>query len=390
MTYRVLPDSILSITPLHELYREKMARGALTDLIETNFHRAGFRYPADTLITHASEYFRLREYHPEAKGSLDARHAISAHYATHGLTPDPESIVITASTSESYSIIFAALCTAGDEILIPTPGYPLFEYLIEYAGLSATSYRLNEADEWQPDPDEIESLITADTRLLVLISPNNPTGSVVDQERIARIARVCASHGIAVICDEVFSEFVYDGSLPRPAEHPDLLCFTLNGASKMFASPDLKIAWIAVTGPKEAVEKAVDAIETVNDVFLNCGAFPQSLLPALFRGAHPFIETMRAELRRNRDTLAEWAGSADRVELVTPRGGIHAILRVDDRQARSDETWTYGLLDATGVHVHPGYLYGIERGLTCVVSFLGPNARLADGLGRISGFLGNR
>ncbi len=389
MTYRVLPDSILSITPLHELYREKMARGALTDLIETNFHRAGFRYPADTLIAHASEYFRHREYHPEAKGSLDARHAISAHYATHDLTPDAESIVITASTSESYSIIFAALCTAGDEILIPTPGYPLFEYLIEYAGLSATSYRLNEADEWQPDPDEIESLITADTRLLVLISPNNPTGSIVDQKRIARIARVCASHGIAVICDEVFSEFVYDGSLPRPAEHPDLLCFTLNGASKMFASPDLKIAWIAVTGPKEAVEKAVDAIETVNDVFLNCGALPQSLLPTLFTHAQPFIETMRAELRRNRNTLTEWVGTADRVSVVTPRGGIHAVLRVDDGLSRSDEEWAYDLLDATGVHVHPGYLYGIDGGLTCVVSFLGPNARLADGLGRISGFLGN-
>ena len=389
MTYRVLPDSIPSITPLHELYREKMARGALTDLIETNFHRAGFRYPADTLIAHASEYFRHREYHPEAKGSLDARHAISAHYATHDLTPDAESIVITASTSESYSIIFAALCTAGDEILIPTPGYPLFEYLIEYAGLSATSYRLNEADEWQPDPDEIESLITADTRLLVLISPNNPTGSIVDQKRIARIARVCASHGIAVICDEVFSEFVYDGSLPRPAEHPDLLCFTLNGASKMFASPDLKIAWIAVTGPKEAVEKAVDAIETVNDVFLNCGALPQSLLPTLFTHAQPFIETMRAELRRNRNTLTEWVGTADRVSVVTPRGGIHAVLRVDDGLSRSDEEWAYDLLDATGVHVHPGYLYGIDGGLTCVVSFLGPNARLADGLGRISGFLGN-
>lgn len=390
MTYRILPNDTPSVTRLHELFCEKRARGKLTDLIETNFHLAGFRYPADPLVRHASEYFREREYHPEPKGTIAARNAVSAHYGANGVKPDSESVVITASTSESYSVIFDALCDSGDEILIPTPGYPLFEYLTEYAGLTAIRYRLDEAGGWQPDPDEIKALITADTRLLVLISPNNPTGSVVDRERIAAIARVCTDHGLAVICDEVFSEFVYDGSLPRPAEHGDLLCFTLNGASKMFASPDLKIAWIAVTGPPRVVEKAVDAIETVNDVFLNCGALPQSLLPVLFAHSKPFIETMRAELRRNRDALCDWTRSTDRVELVTPRGGIHAILRIDDALDRSDENWAYDLLDATGVHVHPGYLYGVEDGLTCVVSFLGPNDRLTDGLSRLSGFLGRR
>lgn len=371
------------------LERERRGRQVI-DLIDTNFHRNGFLFPAEPLTRLAAGYFAVRSYDPDPKGAAAAREAVSGYYRARGVSADPERIILTASASESYDLLFSTLAERGDRILLPTPGYPLFEHLAHKAGLEPAYYRLDETAGYRIDTDSVRRAISLDTRFLVLISPNNPTGRTASEEELREIAELCGRYGVMLVTDEVFSEFTYTGAaLPRPARlETTVPVFTLNGISKMFACPDLKLSWIAVTGPAPRARELVEALEVSNDVFLSCSSLTQHLLPGLFAEGGPFVRSMVEETDRRRRILVETLAGVPGLSFTEPDGGIHCVLRFEPSERfRDDEELALELLARHQVYLHPGYFYGIESGLAAVVSFLKRPPELEEGLRRLAAFL---
>lgn len=329
------------------------------DLTETNFHRAGFRFPPGDLKRGASAYFDNASYDPDPQGLLPAREAIAAYHNSRGHSVDAAHIVITASTSESYGTIFSALFEADDTVLLPSPSYPLFEEVARYHGVSCAFYPMRRSpDGWSIDGDMVAGMIAdLQARAVVLISPNNPTGMVADQKTIDALADATCALGDDhyLVIDEVFSEFA-DVPVPAP-ENPTCPVLYLNGASKTFASPDLKTAWIAVQGPTVAprdgagatavagdgdAERStvaggsassaadiVDRLTTVTDTYLNSSSLSQFLVPTLFGRLDWCRQNIAAPVAARRKALKRIAAEHPELGISTPAGGIHATLSPD-------------------------------------------------------------
>ncbi|WP_455381600.1 pyridoxal phosphate-dependent aminotransferase [Salinispira pacifica] len=365
------------------------------DLIDTNFHRNGFRFPPGPIEAAMSRYLRERSYDPDPRGSADARRAVGAYYARADSIVGPQQLILTASSSESYNLLFNNFTEPGDNILLPRPTYPLFEYLAGFNHLEARWYDLDPADGFRIDSASLEAAIDHRTRFIVLISPNNPTGRAADSDEVDRVVEIAGRRKVMLICDEVFSEFLYDGTpLVRPMDRAGRdesapLVFTLNGISKMFALPDLKLSWIAVTGPVTAVEAAVDRLEVANDMFLNCNSFSQYLLPHLFESGADFVRGMVERLDASRRALLAGLSSLPQLRVTPPNGGIHATIGIEGLPAGwDDERVAVELLRREQVYVHPGYLYGIEDSTFIVVSFLHEPDSFARGLTRLCSSIG--
>jgi len=365
----------------------------VNDLIDTNFHRNGLCFPSEPILQAMQGYLSGRLYEPDPKGDLGARSAICRYYAQHGVKIAEDRVLLTASSSESYNLLFNNFTSPGDNILLPRPTYPLFEYLADFNHLEVRYYDLDPEREYRIDLESISAALDERTRFFVLISPSNPVGRAASRDELQAALRLVLPHGIMVITDEVFSEFMYDRKpLARPAEIaaqaglPGLL-FTLNGISKMFASPDLKLGWIAVSGEPSAADAAVEKLEIAIDMFLNCNSFSQYLLPVMFRTGSQFQERMIAQLDRNRRALIERLSAVPRIRLTVPDSGIHCIIEVVGMGDMDDEQFALELLRRKKVYVHPGYLYGIEDRLCVVVSFLRSEEALIAGLDAIAEFV---
>lgn len=370
--------------------------GRVIDLIDTNFHANGLLFPQEPLAEGLAAYAASRRYDPHPRGAPEARASIAAYYAAAGVRLDAASLLITASASESYHLLFNTLASPGDNVLLPRPGYPLFDYLARFSHLEARTYRLDAERGWSLDLESVARAIDQRTRFVVLISPNNPTGQVASAAEIAGLLEICQARGVSLICDEVFSEFLYaepgaaPAALPRPAAVPsDVLVFTLNGVSKTFACPDLKLGWIAVTGPAAAAREALESLETVNDVYLSCSSPAQFLLPRLFEHGREFQREMVARVDAGRRLLVDSLAGLPGVRLAPPTGGIHAIADLGPQRpgGPDDEELCIRLLREQSVYVHPGYFYDIDDRVAIVLSFLKEHTELAEGLGRLARFL---
>ncbi|MBC8075725.1 MAG: pyridoxal phosphate-dependent aminotransferase, partial [Chloroflexales bacterium] len=278
-----------------ELARQEAARGpGYVDLTSSNPTQQGLLFPADVLRDAADAYWPSRRYAPNALGLLAAREAICAYYARRAppLPLEPGNIAITASTSEAYSLLFALLCEPGDNVLAPEVSYPLFEYLAALHHVELRPYVLDEERGWQLDERSLLEAADERTRAVLLISPHNPTGAIVRRAMPALDAL-----GLPLICDEVFAEFTYAAPATPPlgALHPHAPVFHLNGISKLFALPDLKLGWIAMSGPARARFGA--RLELLNDTFLGANALTQTMLPALFERGWPFVQEMTARVQ---------------------------------------------------------------------------------------------
>lgn len=405
-----------------ELERQRSAGAAgLIDLSDTNFHENGMRFPEEVLEPVLLRYLGVRSYHPDAKGDPAAREAIARFYRDQGIHVEPNRIFITASTSESYSLLFSALARAGDNVVLPSPTYPLFEYLVDFARLEPRYYTMEFERGFCLEPQALLSQIDDRTRFVVLISPNNPTGRVADRAEVGRFVETCNESGTMIIADEVFSEMLYgdsDGPVPqlaRPAAiRTGFPVFTLNGISKMFASPDLKLAWIAVSGDAPAQGELLERLELANDTFLSCSSLTQYLLPSLFEHKRELTAAMTSRMRANRTQLLDSLGAEPNtdalgptgfptdgkpvecrkgIRLVPPNGGIHCVLGIPRSKRRrwaDDENFAVELLGEKKLYVHPGYFYGIEERedeLYVVVSFLKERESLAEGLERLVSFV---
>jgi aspartate/methionine/tyrosine aminotransferase len=353
------------------------------DLTESNPTKAGITYPS-TLLDSLSDTRALR-YEPTPFGLLDARLAVAADYRRHGIELSPGHVILTVSTSDSYSLLFKLLCDAGDEVLVPRPSYPLFDYLTRMDLVVPKPYALEYHGRWSVDFDSVESGITARTRAVLVVSPNNPTGSLMSREDLARLASICAARNIAIVADEVFADYeLEDGAVARggrPIATGDALSFSLGGLSKSVGLPQVKLGWIAVSGPPALVGEALRRLEVICDTYLSVATPVQVAAADLLRRAAVVREEILCRVRANDAQLERDVKNAPACTRLTAEAGWHAVLQVPSLEP--EEELVLGLLSRDGVLVHPGYFFDFPRESFLIVSLLTPEPAFRDGMARV-------
>jgi aspartate/methionine/tyrosine aminotransferase len=353
----------------------------LLDLTVSNPTLIGLAYPEDQIAA-AFAGAANAPYQPSPLGLASARAAVVADYARRGVALSPEQIVLTASSSESYALLFKLLGDPGQDVLCPVPSYPLFEYLARLESLSPRPYRLRFDGSWHVD---FASLDFSGTAATIVVSPNNPTGSFITAEDFDRLAALAAKNEQALIVDEVFADFPIS---PAPnAVHACAgrtsagLVFSLGGLSKSCGLPHLKLGWIAVTGPAPLVKGALARLELIADTYLSVGTPVQLALPGLLQAGASIRRQIAERVRRNRQTLAAALGAQSPCTLLPAEAGWCAILRVP--QIMSDESWARTLLEQDRVLVQPGYFFDLDMGATLVLSLIAEESVFAEGIGRL-------
>jgi len=375
---------------LNHLYRTRDALQqsgeSVLDLISGNVNRSGIFFPETLLRDALNEALpAARIYQPDSFGQPVARQAISRYYEQTGLGLPPEQVLLTPGTSISYLYCFKLLAAGGDEILCPSPSYPLFEAIARLCDVRLTSYVLRESLNWEIDLDHLESQLTTRTRAIVLISPHNPTGAVADWTQLRSLAEIAARHRLAVIADEVFSEFLFGlDELPRPAQTEAPLVFTLNGFSKMLALPGMKLGWIGVSGEAALVQKSMRTLEMMSDTFLPVNELVQFAVPALLRAACPFMADYRNRVTSCRELAVKALSQARNLSLVPPVGGFYATVRWTGPD-RDEEQLLIDLLTEYRILAHPGYFYEMP-GTHLVMTFVERLEVLASALDKLVEF----
>ena len=350
--------------------------GPYLDLTQSNPTQAGIEYPVASILAAFGDA-RMLQYEPQPFGLPAARQQIAA---LHGV--DAQSVVLTASSSEAYAWLFKLLADAGDTVLAPRPSYPLFEYLATLESVRVDYYPLHYDHGWFIDCAELAARITPRTRAVILVNPNNPTGSYVKREELERLGAICRRHGLAIISDEVFSDYAItdDESRVRTlAGHGGVLTFCLNGLSKLAGLPQMKLGWMLAAGP--GASAALHQLELIADTYLSVGAPVQFALPALLAARVPVQAQIRERLQRNLALLRRIIERAPEISLWPPEGGWYATLQVP--RVRGEEQWVLHLLDRHGVLVQPGFYYDFEREAFLVVSLLTAPAVFDAGIERL-------
>ena len=356
---------------------------AIVDLTESNPTRAGFEYPSDLLAPLADAKGLV--YEPSPFGRLDARQAISRDYARRGMPVDADRIVLTASTSEAYSLLFKLLADAGDEVLVPRPSYPLFDHLMRLDLVAAKPYDLEYHGSWSIDIGSVERALTSRTRGLLLVSPNNPTGSFVTGKELDQLAALCGGRGVAIIADEVFADYELgvgaSGASGRVANRCDVLTFSLGGLSKSVGLPQVKLAWIAAGGPDAIVTEALERLEIICDTYLSVSTPIQLAASRLFEGAPLIRAQIQERIAANYRQLVERAATMSACSALRADGGWYGVLQVPS--FTSEEELVVSLVTKAGVLAHPGFFFDFPGESFLVVSLLPPCHVFAEGLDRV-------
>jgi alanine-synthesizing transaminase len=361
--------------------------GRLLDLAASNPTECGFRYEDEAILAALRQPEALR-YHPDPQGLAGARGAVSDYYAASGITVDPASLVLTTSTSEAYTFVFRLLCNPGDELLIPTPSYPLFDFLADIQDVKLNRYMLLYDHGWHIDFHTLEQAITARTRGVIVVHPNNPTGHFTKPAEMRRLSEICASRDMAVIADEVFLDFSLGARQPSFAANHRALTFTLSGLSKISGLPQMKLAWLAVGGPVEPKREALERLEVIADTYLSLSTPIQLAAPSLLDQRHAFQQQLMTRVRNNLAELDAQLALQKACTRLEVEGGWYAVLRVP--VTRPDEELAVELLEKYDVYVHPGHFYGFSSDGYLVVSLITPDAEFKEGVARILKHLRNR
>lgn len=372
-------------TDLARAHRERVRDGLqLADLTVSNPTRCGFAYLADLLDALCNP--GGLDYDPNPRGMLSAREGVCAYYADHGAGVSPEQVVLTTSTSEAYSYLFRLLCDPGSEILVPQPGYPLFDFLAGLDDVRLRTAPLVYDHGWQIDPEGFRRAITPATRAIVLVHPNNPTGHFTRKWEARELAALCREYNLSLIVDEVFLDYAFD-----PGEQPqtfaqgleDVPVFVVSGLSKICGLPQMKAAWIIATGPERGA--ALDRLEVIADTFLSMNAPVQAALPAWLAGRGGIQGQILNRVQSNLAELDRQLAADPLVRRLEVEGGWYAVLRIAALQP--DETTVRELLER-GVWVHPGYFFGMPAAGWLVISLLTPEADFATGVTTLLNYLG--
>ena len=398
----------------------RAAGGRIYDLTVSNPTRCGFAYDAEALLRPLADA-RALVYDPDPRGMRSAREAVARYYAGHGAEVSLDDLVLTTSTSESYSFLFRLLCDAGDEVLVAQPSYPLFDFLADLDDVRLRPYPLFHDHGWSIDLAELERAITPRTRAVIVVHPNNPTGHWTGVAEREALAELCARRGLALIVDEVFLDYPLDeppaagsggehvpgakahlnsapvmpglksGPISEPGvpaaaqsfacgEHP-ALTFVLSGLSKIAGLPQMKAAWIATLGPAGLRAEALARLEIVADTFLSMNAPVQLALPGWLAGCEAIQTQILERARGNLASLRRIATeSPGLLQLLEPDAGWSAVMALP--RCAGERDCAEGLVRERGVVTHPGWFYGMGERNRIVVSLIGPGADFEEGIRR--------
>jgi alanine-synthesizing transaminase len=360
--------------------RLRAAGDRLIDLSASNPTAVGLPYPPGILDALADD--RALHYEPHPLGLRSAREAVAAEFARRGAMVDPDHLVLSASTSEAYSWLFKLLCDPGDAVLVPRPSYPLFEYLSALEGVRTVQYPLVYHGRWEVDVDAMASA-PDNTRAVLAVSPNNPTGSFLGARDLAALTELCRRRGWALIVDEVFADYPVDVESPVTdiATRADVLAFTLGGASKAVGLPQVKLGWTLVGGPADRRDEALSALEVIADTFLSVSTPVQVGAPRLLREGASIRAAIHQRVVANLMAARDLAAAHPASTLLPVEGGWSLLVRVP--AARNEERIVIDLLERERVLVHPGFFFDLPHEAFLVVSLLPESDAFAAGFERM-------
>lgn len=360
------------------LAAHRAAGKPILDLTVSNPTECGFHYNAKEILEALSNPAAL-SYEPNPKGLETARRAVAGYYADRGDAVSAEDVFLTTSTSEAYSYVFRTLCNPGDELLIPSPSYPLFDFLAEIQDVKLVRYPLLYDHGWQIDFHALEQSITARTRGAIVVHPNNPTGHFTKPSEMTRLNAICSARQMAIIADEVFLDFALDGNRAASfAANPDALTFTLSGLSKISGLPQMKAAWLVTSGPQELKREALGRLDVIADAYLSVNAPVQLAMPAFLDQRRSFQKQLLSRVRGNLAELDRQLAGQDACDRLSVEGGWNAVLRVP--AIRSDEDLAIELLASKGVYLHPGHFYDFPADGFLIVSLIAVGADFSRGI----------
>lgn len=363
------------------LARHRAIRRPLLDLTASNPTECGFDYDRPSIMRALSDADAL-DYKPDPKGLETARQAVAAYYAARSNEVSIENILLTTSTSEAYSFVFRLLCNPGDELLIPTPSYPLFEFLADIQDVKLMRYPLVYDYHWQIDFHALEQAITSRTRGVIVVHPNNPTGHFCKPEDLTRLNEVCSARQMALIADEVFLDSVLTGAQPLSfVTNTGALTFTTSGLSKISGLPQMKTAWLITTGPEHLRKQALARLEVIADTYLSTNAPMQLATPVFLEQRRGFQKQLMTRVRRNLSELDRQLAGQKSCSRLRMEGGWNTVLRVP--ATRSDEELAIELLATRDVYAHPGHFYDFPSNGYLIVSLITPEPEFAKGIERL-------
>ncbi len=376
--------------PLAKALELRRASGAaIVDLTHLNPTRCGIEIDTDGVLRSLGDPKAL-EYDPQPRGLASAHVAIAAYYAARGELLEANQIVLTTGTSEAYGYLFRLLAEPGDELLVPAPSYPLFDFIARIHDVVLRPYRLDYSGGWVVDLSSVERAWNSRTRAVLAVSPNNPTGSYLRQSEADFLETICADRGAALIVDEVFHDFPWSAD-SRPTRvrsaDPPCLRFVLNGLSKVAASPQMKLGWIITDGPEELADEAGHRIEILADTNLSVSSPAQIAAEQLLGQSRAIQDQMVERIRRNLATL-DGLLSGTSLSRLEGQAGWYAVLRIPN--LIGDEASAIELLDEAATHVHPGNLFGFNGGAHWVISLICPPDGFGEGIRLIRQFWSRR
>jgi alanine-synthesizing transaminase len=369
---------------LTDALEEVKSSGArVLDLTVSNPTRVGLHFD-DARILESLASPKAMNYDPQPKGLPSARAAVANYYrAQHGIDGlDPARLILTTSTSEGYAFVFRLLCNPGDELLVPKPSYPLFEFLADLEDVKLVPYPLIYDHGWQMDFPSLEKVVTRQTRGVVVVHPNNPTGSYVHAKEQASLRVFCAERGLAIIADEVFLDYAHQGAPQRSfVANQDVLSFTLSGISKISALPQMKLAWIVSGGPATQRDVAEARLEVIADTYLSMNAPIQWATPALLEQRQSVQQELLNRVLGNLTQLDQQLAAQKMCRRLNVEGGWYAVLRVPVTQ--TDEELAVDLVRRKSVLVHPGHFYDFPSDGYLVLSLIAAESEFAEGIRRL-------
>jgi len=367
------------------LAEKRQAGAALLDLTESNPTRVDLAYPQAEILAALADASAVR-YDPSPRGLRSAREAVAAYYRDRGTPISAGNVLLTASTSEAYAYLFKLLANPGDQVLAPRPSYPLFEFLAGLESVDIRQYPLRYDGVWHVDFDALEQAITPRTRAIVVVNPNNPTGSFLKRAELGRLDALAAARGLAILSDEVFRDYAFAEDPERVStlagdpflENRSALTFSMSGLSKIAGLPQMKLGWIITRGPRS--NAALDALELIADTYLSVSTPVQVALPRLLRLSDSILNEIRERTASNMTRLRE-AVHGSTATLLRTEGGWYAVLQVP--RTRTEEEWALKLLAESGVLVQPGFFFDFESEAFLVLSLLPEPATFSESVGRI-------
>ncbi len=368
---------------LTEALEDLRSGGArLLDLTLSNPTHGGLRYDAPRILQSLSSP-QAMDYDPQPKGLLSARAAVASYYhIEHETFLDPEHLILTTSTSEGYSFVFRLLCNPGDELLVPKPSYPLFEFLADLQDVKLVPYPLLYDHGWQMDFPSLQKAVSSRTRAVVVVHPNNPTGSFVHPDELDLLNKFSREHSLALIADEVFLDYAHNRVARKSfTTNQDVLTFTLSGVSKISALPQMKLAWIVTGGPEAALEAAQARLEIIADTYLSMNAPVQSATPALLDQRKNIQPQLLDRVLANLAELDRQLAAQKTCQRLIVEGGWYAALRVPVTQ--TDEELAVDLLRRKFVLIHPGHFYDFPNDGYLVLSLITPPDDFREGIQRL-------